>query len=887
MSIHIISYTDPYSLNQEKYWAELTNCPYFCAAQTLVNGMKRLYRNDFQRGNITTIQNLIEALFPKWVSTAQMVKQHTILDNIIHEDFPDLKNPTLRKNMQQAFQFNREELFESLRTMSEFEINTDEILIEKLSEEQKIVVDIYKKILTSDQQKEFKITDALDETAINSAIKNALAKVNRNQDAEGIAEDCIVIHGIHQFTPLILRAIDVISQYKKIVLLFNYQEQYKNVYQTWIDVYSAFDSSMAISQEKQFRPSMDFSASYQGNVLGDHLGRLVNGQLDLINGTTNGEILEFDNLMEFAGYVATLFEQAGRISPENPLGQMKEQIYAADNSVNKILRVYFPEQFGERHFLDYPLGHFFVAVANLWKPDTNTVMISDLNDIKECLSAGILKEEFAGQLLSTFCRVQSLFDGCETVKEMQDRLKRVKKNRKRMTEPEINEEVSHISYYSVEQSELDLLVRALDDLVELSSYFYEDFDKQANNFRNFYRKLKLYLQDEVMEDREIDDEFSDIIRRVLSRLEEVQDIEASASFECLKSTMSIYLTQETKPGGSANWIVRNFEQIDGDILRSLDEFNNHKDVTYHFACLTDEEIDSVNRREFPWPLNDAFFEIAQNPVDWKYQVYVRAKKEYKNFKRYALIYGLEFNRCKFKLSYVKRDGETDRTPYYLLKILGYQAVPNKKKRLQFLEDRTTSVEIEGIDTEKTYSQYDYYRYKICPYKFLLETLIEETTVYKDNFLQIKYLEILLENRVRRELQGYPVSEVAITEKIDEIYGDLKRIFPFARNVSRMDSVKTIRKRLLDTKQKTFPEITENELQYMMIRELFIHKQLSDQKTHRKNVLADKFPDVSKDQIKDALSEKKLSHMYYLPSVDVWCQYCANREICVEYCTRVE
>ena len=40
------------------------------------------------------------------------------------------------------------------------------------------------------------------------------------------------------------------------------------------------------------------------------------------------------------------------------------------------------------------------------------------------------------------------------------------------------------------------------------------------------------------------------------------------SFECLKSTMSLYLVQETKPGKSANWIVRDFEQIDGDVLRT-------------------------------------------------------------------------------------------------------------------------------------------------------------------------------------------------------------------------------------------------------------------------------------------------------------------------------
>lgn len=127
-----------------------------------------------------------------------------------------------------------------------------------------------------------------------------------------------------------------------------------------------------------------------------------------------------------------------------------------------------------------------------------------------------------------------------------------------------------------------------------------------------------------------------------------------------------------------------------------------------------------------------FFEVAQNPVDWKYQVFVKARKEYKNFKRYALIYGLEFNKGKYKLSYVKRDGDLEREPYYLLKILGV----DKKRNI----DRIISRKLEDVSKIQfknsslgTYSLYDYYRYKICKKRFLFETLTEGNTIYKDEF----------------------------------------------------------------------------------------------------------------------------------------------------------
>ena len=59
----------------------------------------------------------------------------------------------------------------------------------------------------------------------------------------------------------------------------------------------------------------------------------------------------------------------------------------------------------------------------------------------------------------------------------------------------------------------------------------------------------------------------------------------------------------------------------------------------------------------------------QEPVDWKYQVYVKARKEYRNYKRYARLYRRQFNRARFRLSYVRRSGEADATEYYATRMI--------------------------------------------------------------------------------------------------------------------------------------------------------------------------------------------------------------------------
>lgn len=886
MSIAIYTYRDPYKLNQEPYWDEIRSCPYFCVSQTLVNGLKYLYRKDFVQGRVTTVQNLVDTMFEHWESTACKIKQHTDIDNIISSGIGTALGSAMQDNITRAFLFNREEVFNSIRVMFELNINLDDIVLEKLTPEQMFIVEVYKRILNSDKRTDFTLNSDFDETYIDSAIVKTMQKAGDDPQIADVQKDRIVIHGIHQFSPIVLRMIEKLSEYKKVILLFNYQPQYKNAYQTWIDIYSAFDCPIEDFGGAEFRPSLKNSVSYASNILADNIGKLLNGQASGITHGNACEIIEFDNMTEFASYVADIFEAAAKVDQKNPMGKMREQIYSADSTANDILKIYFPEQFGERQFLDYPLGHFFLAIADMWDVETNTMIIEDIADIDECLAAGILKEDYMGQLSTIFSRLSPAFEGCTSIEDMIYRLKRIRKNQKYLTDSTEKEFSSHISYYTLSKEDIQKLEGALNDLAELAEYFYEDFEKQSHNFREFYRRLKGYLQQDILDLRDLSEEFSDIIRRVLERLEAVENIDASASFGCLKATMSIYLVQETKPGKSANWIVRNFEQIDGDIIRSLNEQVNGKPVVYHFACLSDQDIDASKRSPFPWPLSDDFFEVAQEPVDWKYQVYVKAKKEYKNFKRYALLFGLEFNRADFKLSYVKRDGDKEKEPYYLLKILGAKIIPYEQiRRGQHLEDVSAIASVGS--PERKYSEFDYYRYRICRYRFLLESILEGTTIYKDSFLLVKYLEVLLENRIKEELQGLPISETVVTERLNEAFDELKKYFPFVLNVNRMDAINNIRSRLLSGKTKNFPVLTNTERKEMMIRELFIHRQLADQKTHRKNILQDKFIEVTDEKIAEDLSESALHNLKFRTNVDIWCQYCSNRELCVAYHARSE
>lgn len=55
-----------------------------------------------------------------------------------------------------------------------------------------------------------------------------------------------------------LKTIEILSKYKNVIVLFNYQPDYKNVYQTWLNIYSWFESKINLSNQNFNNDSQEF-----------------------------------------------------------------------------------------------------------------------------------------------------------------------------------------------------------------------------------------------------------------------------------------------------------------------------------------------------------------------------------------------------------------------------------------------------------------------------------------------------------------------------------------------------------------------------------------------------------------------------------------------------
>lgn len=871
MGIKIYTYSNPYEIDRESFWNEIKDCAHFCVSQTMVNGMNQTYPLLKMRQATATVRSLVNALYEDWESINTNVRQIMEVDNAISK----LNYQTsCLENVKRSLLFNTRTIASCIRMFKELGLNSNLMVKDKLNIDQQYLVELYK-IIDNNENSSFSFSQDLSQENIEKAIDNALIYHKKDVDLNVIDRNRIIIHGVHQFTPAMLAAIEEISKYKEVILLFNYQKQYSSIYDTWMNIYSIFDLPINNQSVKEFTPFPLLVNSYQSNVLADYIGHLSNGEFIEKNKVLNNlEVIEFDNTTEFANYVAMLFDKAksenqSRSKVNNPLAFMEEQLYSASGKVNDILRAYFPEQFGERHFLDYPIGHFFVSTTNMWDSETKSVKVENFSDIKECLNSGIISESNPGQLVSTFNMVEPYIEKENTILGIIKKIDQLIKNANKK-----HKDKDKVGYFTVELDLLQELKKALSELNQIINSFFEDFDNGTDNFRRFYKKIRSFIISRIGDIDELDEEMRSVIERLLERLQQ-SDLPETGTFNSLKQTMSYYLSQDENTARGAHWIVRNFDQIDGDILRSATQ--DPEKVCYHFCCLSDKDICSGKDERLPLPLDIKFFEYCYQPLDLRYQVFLKSKMEYKNFKRYALVYGLEFNRVGCKLSYVKTEENKDNDLFYMLTLLGV----NIRKYSSFNSNNYLSkmvIESDEQDIEeavKKISDEDKKKLKLCPYRFALEAIEQGKTIFRDRFLIHTYLKILIINRTKKELNGKQYDDNLVKNTIQEQYEIIENRFRISDELEKTQIIASAYKdicgyikymRKWNKNSNMFPVISNTMGQEMRLREYFL------------NISLDKIKESpNDDEVKEAIKNKNFYCVH-----GKHCMYCASKDICLEH-----
>lgn len=783
MPFKIYTYEDPYKLDKADFWSEISALPHFCSARTLVNGLKDVL-GDSIKGLICPLDELVqhEEVYMQWTDNISLrVQQYSAFSSAFKQL---LEKRRISKPFYMALEQNQNHFLEAVRLFIELDISASAIDGSKGNTEQKLFVHMLKKAQesslfrfpqTPSREKLKKIVVALAEKEANDC-KGPVQEKKRCERAVGITKeqpfDSIVVHGVHQFTPVQLRLLIAMEKMgMTIIFLFNYQRKYSKIYSSWNDIYGCFE--VPIHHDTVVCEYTPPTMQNPSNALACALGEICEDRNAVGSPLLRKwyklyksvQLMEFANITEYAHFVSNHFDAAIQRYSESRsvmergndvwsnaavLRHLDEQVYTANRDVHTLLKIYYPEYAKDRHFLSYPIGQFFSAIYRLWDYENGKIII-DVNAIKECLSSNILSVAPGEILLRTFYNVEILFENVTTYDEFQQEIvEGYAKNYDKLANTPGTDTLSELknlsvyNKYKVPKKDILALIRAIEEINEIATYLFaldnsrEDFINFGKHFRNleeFLKQRELALANE--QERAL-------ITALQLRLDKIKPERStfSGTFRDLKEGLYYYLKQKNDEDQGVDWIVKNFEQIDGDILQSKRQFEREQHKVYHFACVSDRDMNMTVNDQLPWPLTDEFIRAAYSPIDLQFQVYYTALGERSNFLRYALFYGLCYNRCDVRLSYVKQYGDETTEPYALLAILGLKSNAELVENVNSPTPFSISVGQELTKGIK-YDRFQMMDMFLCPYRFFLDYVMENGPVVQGNFLYQKYFENLL------------------------------------------------------------------------------------------------------------------------------------------------
>lgn len=294
MPYKIYTYVDPYRIAETEFWDEIREYPQLCASRTLVNGLVSVMGKEIC-SLICPFDELSEKkVFGDWsLDISRQIQQYSYLTQVCQK-LRQGKEPGLEmdEDFYCSVSHNKAAMLDSLRLFQELHIEGTKLHPECGNREQRLFVYLLRTI----QQKEdklFALPVFPDKRKLISYFmertekekQEYLERINKREEVQSQPDavrmamyeraigtmsrwdgNHVVVHGIHQFTPMQLRFIEALDRMgTEVIFLYNYIPQYQEIYSSWNYIYQQFNVSICSDTRiKNYQPTR---LSGPGNAL--------------------------------------------------------------------------------------------------------------------------------------------------------------------------------------------------------------------------------------------------------------------------------------------------------------------------------------------------------------------------------------------------------------------------------------------------------------------------------------------------------------------------------------------------------------------------------------------------------------------------------------------
>lgn len=217
------------------------------------------------------------------------------------------------------------------------------------------------------------------------------------------SERRVVIHGFSYITPIQEWIFQMLEKADfELIFLNAYNSSYSYANDIWRTTYS-----------ERWGYSKDWMDELKKKTLPNPLGECMDSAPVL--GKSTITVTEYRNIIDFIRGIKNEIRTDKKNRP---------QYYAADaDYANEILQSFYPELYGKRTLLSYPIGRFIYTLHNLWDDESDCINLS-IRALEECFASGWIPcgNTYSNDYLEDFEKVSLFFRGCSTLEEWENRL---------------------------------------------------------------------------------------------------------------------------------------------------------------------------------------------------------------------------------------------------------------------------------------------------------------------------------------------------------------------------------------------------------------------------------------------------------------------------------
>ena len=592
MNREIYTYTDLTKLKESSIYQKIKHYPQITVSADLRKGLNGTIERDYVEGlfsgddsvYITEFHSVAQAFNKDWGTDQSKFNEMIILSEYIRQRMDEVRQDKRQMNWLTGCMRNIDSLLSSIVLMEQAEIRAEDIDTDG-ERNLELMLNAWNYLAERDP-----VIKAFRKSMSKSYSKSTwdpILKAAFKTDISFDEIETIVFHGFYYITPLQEKIMKLLEDAGyNLIFFFQYDERFPFVYEIWDETYS---------ESRGYPPKNEWHMEKSDDY--DPYGEIFEGKKE-VSLTNNLRIKEYATEMEFVNDVKRIRKQG-------------YSVYSSDfKTANKILKDYFPEEYGERKILSYPVGQFVSILNQMWDDERQTIVLDD-EKLIECFSSGWLSVGgVAGrQYLQDLIYILPFFVGCHTVEEWADRIELLKMIRRHAVEPffeeldavesvsrwqeAIGNPLANFSMFAVETEKLDVILLLIQQLLDMATELFGEnrLIRVSDHIIKLDQILKRYeISNELYEEER------KLVADIFEKLGQPSDFDAKCAPADIANALNLFICGRYEEGEIQTnrvGLVYPLFFVDAACIKNKSKVH---------ICMCDVNAMPGGNKEYVWPL---------------------------------------------------------------------------------------------------------------------------------------------------------------------------------------------------------------------------------------------------------------------------------------------